>query len=113
MIKANEYIKTAFSANDAECLSNAILPVFESGEMVEVDFSEITIFTTLFFNNVFAKYLIQIGPEEYNKKFNLINLSELGKTTYQHSYDNAVSYYNLSTEDREKQTSELDTPDEK
>lgn len=112
MIKANEYIKTAFSANDAENLERAISPVFESGENVTVDFSEITIFTTLFFNNVFAKYLIEIGPQEYNRKFELVNLSELGETTYQHSYENAVSYYNLSKEDREEQTNDLETLDE-
>lgn len=112
MIKANEYIKTAFSANDAENLARAISPVFEAGENVTVDFSEITIFTTLFFNNVFAKYLIEIGPQEYNRKFELVNLSELGETTYQHSYENAVSYYNLSKEDREEQNNDLETLDE-
>lgn len=112
MIKASNYIKTAFSAQDAENLSKAIDPVLNSDEKVIIDFSEITIFTTLFFNNVFAKYLIQIGPEEYNKKFELTNLSELGQTTYKHSYDNAIYYYGLSDEDKEQQTNDLSSLDE-
>lgn len=111
MIKVSNIIKTAFSANDAEKISQEIEKVFNN-EKIIVDFSDITIFTTLFFNNVFAKYLIEFGPENYNNKFQLINLSELGKTTYKHSYDNAISYYNLSEEDRKKQDEELNTPDD-
>ena len=52
MIKALDFIKTGFSADDANELDNAIKPLFEQGEKIVVDFDGIKIFTTLFFNNV-------------------------------------------------------------
>ena len=96
MIKAIEYIKTGFSADDALKISAAIDSVLESGEKVVVDFDGITIFTTLFFNNAFTKHVLTMGPDVYKQKFELQNLSELGETTYKHSFDNAVNYFNMS-----------------
>ena len=61
-----------------------------------IDFKGVTIFTTLFFNNAFTKYILKIGPDAYKQKFELKNLSDLGETTYQHSCDNAVNYFNMS-----------------
>lgn len=96
MIKAVDFIKTGFSADDATKLDAVIEPLVKNSGKIIVDFKGITIFTTLFFNNVFAKYILQIGPDAYNQKFELKNLSELGATTYQHSFENAVNYFNMS-----------------
>ena len=41
-----------------------------------------------------------LGPEEYDKRFVLNNLSELGEMTYKHSLDNAKHYYSLSEENK-------------
>lgn len=112
MIKAIDFIKTGFSADDAVKLDAAIQPLVQNGENVVVDFKDITIFTTLFFNNVFAKYILQIGPDAYQRRFELQNLSELGKTTYKHSFDNAVDYYNLSEDKQKRQTEIVENPDE-
>ena len=98
MIKAVEFIKTGFSADDALKLSNVIEPIFDTSQKIVVDFTGITIFTTLFFNNAFTKYILQLGPDDYEKRFELINLSELGETTYQHSFENAVNYFNMSSD---------------
>ncbi len=111
MIKACEYIKTAFSSNDAECLDKLISPLIKNNDKIIIDFNGISIFTTLFFNNAFAKHIIEIGPEKYNDKFQLINLSELGKTTYMHSYNNAINYYNLSDKQKETQNKEVSFAD--
>ena len=48
MIRASEYIKTGFSANDAECLGAIVEPMVGQGEKIQIDFSNIKIFTTLF-----------------------------------------------------------------
>lgn len=96
MIRAIDFIKTGFSAADATKLDAVIQPLVQNGENIVVDFKDIAIFTTLFFNNVFAKYILQIGPDDYKQRFELQNLSELGETTYQHSFDNAVNYFNMS-----------------
>lgn len=112
MIKANEYIKTGFSANDAECLLAVIEPKVSRGEKIQVDFSDIKIFTTLFFNIALTRYIVELGPEKYTEMFQVLNLSEVGESTYQHSFDNAVEYYNLSAEQKSKQTEILSDFDE-
>lgn len=55
-----------------------------------VDFDGITIFTASFFNNVFAKLIVEIGFKEYSRRILIVNLTELGDTTYRHSVNNAV-----------------------
>ena len=58
MIQVNQYIKTAFSAEDAANLLKEIQPLVDAGEKIVLDFSEIKLFTTLFFNNALAKYVL-------------------------------------------------------
>ena len=103
MIQANKYIKTGFSANDAECLLSVIEPIVDRNEVVQIDFSDIKIFTTLFFNIALTKYVVQLGPQKYTEMFKVLNLSEVGQSTYQHSFENAVEYYNLSEDQKGKQ----------
>ena len=112
MIQAINYIKTGFSAEDAKKLDAVIKPLFDKGEKIQVDFEGITIFTTLFFNNLFAKYIMEIGPQKYNELFSLNKLSELGETTYKHSFDNAIRYYNMSETEREKIDKNMENPDD-
>lgn len=103
MIKASQYIQTGFSADDAEKLLSVIQPIIEKREKVNLDFSEIRIFTTLFFNNALAKFLVEFGPEKYSEMFEVNNLSDVGQSTYQHSIENAKEYYKMSKEQRKEQ----------
>ena len=48
-IQVNQYIETAFSAEDAETLLKEIQPLVDTGEKVVLNFSGIKLFTTLFF----------------------------------------------------------------
>lgn len=104
MISVNQYIQTGFSSDDAEKLLSVIQPLIARKEKIVLDFSNVKIFTTLFFNNALAKYLVELGPKEYERIFEVKNLSEVGETTYQHSLDNAREYYSMSQEQREAQT---------
>ena len=44
MIQVNQYIKTAFSAEDAANLLKEIQPLVDAGEKIVLDFSEIKLF---------------------------------------------------------------------
>jgi hypothetical protein len=103
MILAKDYIQTGFSIEDADRLDSAIKKEIDSTEKIIIDFDGITFFTTLFFNNALTKYVLQLTPEKYNQKFEIINLSDVGEITYAHSYDNAVEYFNLPPEKRQIQ----------
>lgn len=112
MIHANRYIQTGFSSDDAEKLLSVIHPLVEKKEKIVIDFSNVKIFTTLFFNNALAKYLVELGPEEFEKLFEIKNLSDVGSTTYQHSLDNAREYYAMSKEQRTSQMDIYADPEE-
>lgn len=111
MIIAKNYIETGFSADDANKLDAVISPMLRNQEKVIIDFQDITIFTTLFFNTALSKYVMEKGPDEYERLFELNNLSEIGQVTYQHSLDNAKEYYNLTAEQRQKQDTILSDPE--
>lgn len=111
MIEARKFIETGFSADDAKILDQQIIPLFEKGEKVSVDFQGIKIFTALFFNNVFAKYILKVGPQKYKESFAIQNLTPLGQTTYQHSYDNAVRYYELNESEKRVQDKIVESPE--
>ncbi len=110
-IKICNLIKTAFSADDAEKIASAIQPVIASEECIELDFEEISIFTTLFFNHLIANYVLKNGPEVFEAKFSLVNLTELGKTTYAHSLENATKYYMLTLEEKNTQQKIVNEPE--
>jgi len=108
-IEAKEHISSGFSAKDAEIISLIINKGLESEKSVEIDFKDIRYFTTLFFNLALTSLLDKMSNEEYQSRIKIINLSEVGQETYEHSYENAVEYYKLSEDERrerEKRISE-------
>ena len=111
MILAKNYIKTGFSVEDADKLDVAIASEITQDSIV-IDFEGVKFFTTLFFNNALAKYVLKLGPENYESKFKIRNLSDIGKTTYDHSLENAKEYYKLPPEKREVQDEILSSNEE-
>ena len=92
MIKVADYIQTAFSMEDAAALTPMIDAKLKENSKIILDFSNIKFFTALFFNNAITKYVLSLGPDEYKKKFELVNLSKVGKETYKYSFENAMLY---------------------
>ena len=103
MILVKDYITTGFSADDAGKLNEIIKPLFDKREKIILNFIDVKNFTTLFFNNALSKYLVEIGPDDYNGLFETNNLSKVGEVTYQHSLENAKHYYRMNLEQRKNQ----------
>lgn len=98
-----DYIQTAFSIEDAEIIDKVIEKHLKSKEEIILDFENVTFFTTLFFNNAITKYVLELTPEIYEKTFILRGLSEVGRTTYSHSHENAINFFNLTVAQRNTQ----------
>ena len=62
----------------------------ENNEKILLDFAGINKYTTLFFNFSTGYFIGKIGKENYDKLVELENLSNLGQSTYQNSYNNAI-----------------------
>jgi hypothetical protein len=114
-IIAKEIIETGFSIDDAQKMYERIDEIIKSNPSAEIviDFDKVKFFTTQFFNNCISKYVLTMGPEEFSKRFNIIRLSEAGQSTFKHSFDNAVSYFNLPVEKRLEQNQIVDQNEEK
>lgn len=111
-IKASEVIETAFSEEDARRLDAVISQGLAQNEIVEIDFTGIRFFTTLFFNHAICKYVLSLGEAKFDQCFVLQGLTEVGKSTYQHSLENARNFAGLSPQEREAQMKITDTPEE-
>ncbi len=98
MIMAKDYVSSGFSPEDAKLLDLAIAPLTERGELVSIDFSDVRHYTTAFFNEAFGKYLVQLGPDQYEKQFQLTNLSKVGEMCYRISFENAVKFHSKQLE---------------
>ena len=88
----HEFIKGAFAQEKAVIIRNKIEECLDA-DKITLDFAGITKFTALFFNFSTGYILSLIGPENYDNKISLINLSALGQSMYESSYNNAVKKY--------------------
>lgn len=110
-ILVREYIETGFSLDDAEKLNEQIeaaLSQSKETDIITLDFNGVRFFTTQFFNNAIGKYVLEMGPDAFNARFEFIHLSDIGQATFQRSYDNAVSYFDLPPEKRLAQDDIID-----
>lgn len=92
----SDLIKNGLSENNGLLIREKIEKILEEikeGDSIVLNFKDITLFATPFFNSSIGYFLLKLGPEKFNKIFKLEEISELGKSTYQHSYENAVEIY--------------------
>lgn len=111
-IIVNEFIKSAFSQEKALLLRKKIEECFSNDDKIVLDFSGITKFTTLFFNFSTGYIISAFGPDKYNEKISLINLSPLGQSTYESSYKNAAEKYKPNKEIEKKILEVIKNPEE-
>ena len=91
-ILINELFDNAMAASNGDLLREKIETIFESNKdaIITLDFLDIELYATPFFNRSTGYFFIKFGDEElYNSKLKLINLDELGNETYEYSLETA------------------------
>lgn len=94
-IKVCEYIPNAFSSDQATVIRKVMEEVLSMNETITLDFEGIKRFTTLFFNFSTAAFITKLGPDVYKNSVVIKNLSSLGQSTYENSYNNAIKKYSI------------------
>ena len=89
LIKIQEICSIAMTEEQGMQVSRAMAPFMENDEPVTLDFSDLSLFATMFFNASIGYYVLQKGFEYCIQNIKLINLSNLGLETYEHSLSNA------------------------
>jgi len=107
-IRAGDHIETAFSADDANAINPIIEQAVAADEKVVIDFTGINFFTTLFFSSAITRYVDSLGPDEYDRIFEIIGLTEIGQTAYDHSLEFAREESQLTPEQKEARLAALD-----
>ena len=110
-IKVAGVIQNAFSSEQAKLLKSEIEKELVMEENVELDFTDISKFTTLFFNFSTGYFISKLGKTEYDRRIKVKNLTKLGESAYRNSYENAVGDNNKSNVEDEIM-SILSSPDE-
>jgi hypothetical protein len=101
-IRAIDFVKSGFSAEDALALIPSIDAAKDSGEEFSIDFSGVHYFTTLFFSSALTRLIGELGEVAYACRVHVTNLSDSGAETYKHALDYAIKYFKKAPEEREK-----------
>ncbi|MBE9102332.1 STAS-like domain-containing protein [Vacuolonema iberomarrocanum] len=87
---AGEY---ATDADSGQRLYDLIHPQLRDGNTVGLDFSEVNVFASAFFNFAIGQLLKDISSDQLNKQLKITHLSPNGLTILKRVIDNAKDYY--------------------
>ena len=98
VIKISSITPMAMTEDAGMQLRKEMREAIQQEENIVLDFEQISLFSTPFFNASIGYFVMNLSPEKYKEQVKVINLSNLGKETYSHSYQNAVSVYENKTD---------------
>lgn len=96
---------SALTLEDGQRIYSFIKPYLLKGQRVDLDFYEITLFASLFFNAAIGQLLRDLQPEALNRLLTIENLNASGLETMKRSIANAKMFY--ASDDFQKVQSEV------
>ena len=97
VIKVKDICPYSVFEQDGIKLRKVILHELEKNNTVRLDFEGIDLFATMFFNASIGFIVLKDGPEVIEKNVSYQNLTELGQSTWEHSFQNAIEVRNNPT----------------
>lgn len=92
-IFVNKIAVMALTETDGLKLRSAIERSLSEFGRAELDFSGISLFATMFFNASIGHLVMNLSPKKCSELIQVTNISELGRETYLHSFDNAKAIF--------------------
>ena len=89
-IMVKDLCQYAIFEQDGIRLREEILRYYGKGNTIILDFTDISLFATMFFNASIGWLVLKDGTEVVSDNIIYTNLSDLGQTTWKHSFENAV-----------------------
>jgi hypothetical protein len=83
----------AITTDDGQRIFSEIHPVLKAGDSVVLDFAEVRVFASPFFNASIGHLLEDIRPDELSKLLNCTHLSAVGHSVMTKVLQNAEEYY--------------------
>lgn len=83
----------AISMQSGQILYEKISKPLLAGEVIEIDFKDVELFASPFFNASIGFLIKDIKVSELQKQLKLTNISEVGRQLLNHVISNAIKYY--------------------
>ena len=94
LVKVHQLVgEDAITLEDGQSVYDQVAPVLKSGQPVEVDFTDVEVFASPFFNSAVGQLLKDIDPAELNRLVSFTNLSTAGRVVLKRVIENAKQYY--------------------
>lgn len=88
--------KNAISMQSGEKLYRKIHPALLSNEIIELEFSKVSLYASPFFNASIGLLLKDLTVEQLQGQLRFIGLSDVGRELLNHVISNAIAYYKNS-----------------
>ena len=85
--------ENAITTEDGQAVYDAIKPDLSTGRPVELDFTGVAVFASLFFNAAIGQLLKDLSPDDLNRLLTVSNLVPAGQEVWQRVVENAKKYY--------------------
>ena len=85
--------ENCMTVKQGQSLYNAIYPMLQSGEAVELDFIGVRVFASPFFNYAIGQLLKDLKADRLNELLAIKNLNSVGSNTLELVIENAGRYY--------------------
>lgn len=90
----------AITVEDGQKVYDIIKPELDAQNPLEIDFANVSIYASPFFNVGIGQLLRDFSSDDLNRLVNFAHLSALGKKTLQRVIENAKRYYSMTEEER-------------
>ncbi len=87
----------AIAPDAGEALYNLMNQTLVAGKVVELDFSDVKVFASPFFNRAIGRFLRDLTPEQLSGLLRIENLNEQGQSVLSRVITNATHYYSDPT----------------
>lgn len=85
--------ENCITLEDGQKIYDLIYPELSAGRAVELDFKNVTIFASPFFNSAIGRLLKDIKPDDLNRLLKITNLVPAGLTVLKRVIENSKEYY--------------------
>ncbi len=85
--------ENCITLEDGHKIYDMIHPELSAGNNVELDFENVKIFASPFFNSAIGRLLKDLKPEELNRLLKITNLTATGMSVLKRVIENAKEYY--------------------
>ncbi len=101
IIAKNIIGKNTISMQSGQNLYEKISNPLISGEEVEIDFLDVELFASPFFNASIGYLIKDIKVTDLQQRLKIINLSKVGRQLLNHVISNAIKYYDTENKEEE------------